>query len=86
MHKEEISIAKAKAHFSELINKVIYGHEEIIITKRGNPVAILTTPMDKGLYNVKGWLDEKDPFLTTLVNIENKRHVRKLRISKTHNK
>lgn len=82
MHKEEINIAEAKAHFSELINKVAYAHEEIIITKRGKPVAVLSNPSDKekGLASVKGWLDGESPFLKTVSEIVSKRHKQKLRV------
>lgn len=79
MFREEINIAKAKAHFSELINKVIYGKEEIVITKRGKPVAVISTPSAKGLASVDGWLKGDDPFFETIEEIVEKRHARRLR-------
>ncbi|MDH4099727.1 MAG: type II toxin-antitoxin system prevent-host-death family antitoxin [Nitrospirota bacterium] len=83
MHREAVSIAEAKSHFSELINKVAYGHEEIIITKRGKPIAVISAPSEKkGLASAKGWLDEKDPFFKTVDEIVEKRHSRGLRAAK----
>lgn len=84
MHREEISIAKAKTHFSELINKVVYGHEEIIITKRGKPVAVITAPEKKeaGLTAVKGWLKEDDAFFKEMDSIIKERHSKGLRAAK----
>jgi len=81
MHREEVSIAEAKTHFSELINKVVYGHEEIVITKRGKPVAVISTPevKGKGLASVSGWLDEKDPYFKELETVVEKRHKQGLR-------
>lgn len=84
MHKQEISIADAKTHFSELINKVIYGHEEIIITKRGKPVAVISVSDEKkaGLASVKGWLKEDDRFLKEMDKIIEDRHSKRLRTAK----
>jgi prevent-host-death family protein len=84
MHREEISIAKAKTHFSEMINKVVYGHEEIIITKRGKPVAVITAPEKKeaGLTTVKGWLNEDDAFFKEMDSIIKERHSKGLRAAK----
>ena len=84
MHREEISIAKAKTHFSELINKVVYGHEEIIITKRGKPVAVISVPEKKeaGLAAVKGWLKEDDIFFKEMDRIMEERHSKGLRAAK----
>ena len=78
MNEQTISVAEAKKHFSELLGKVAYGKEQILITKRGQPMARLV-PADhseRHLGDVKGWLDEKDPFFDTIDrSIENrKRH------------
>lgn len=82
MVRQEVSIAEAKAHLSELINRVIYAHEEIVITKRGRPVAVISFPQErreKGLASVKGWLGQDDPFFKDLDFIVEKRHAGKLR-------
>ena len=65
MIQETINIADAKKHFSDLLGRVAYGKEQIIITKRGKPMARLvpTDINDKHLAQAKGWLKEDDPFL-----------------------
>ena len=71
MNEQTISVAEAKKHFSELLGKVAYGKEQILITKRGQPMARLV-PADqpeRHLGDVKGWLDEKDPFFDTIDRI-----------------
>lgn len=77
---EKVSIADAKARFSELVNRVAYGHEQIVITKRGKPVAVLSNPSAKGLGSVKGWLNRNDPFLKEMEQIESRRRMGQLRI------
>jgi prevent-host-death family protein len=79
MSVREISIAEAKARLSELVNRVAYGRERIIITKRGKPIAILSAPSGKGLSAVKGWLQGQDVFFREVRAIEKKRHRRRLR-------
>jgi len=41
MNEQTISVADAKKHFSELLGKVAHGKEQILITKRGKPMARL---------------------------------------------
>ena len=79
MNEQTISIAEAKKHFSELLGKVAYGKEQILITKRGKPMARLI-PADreeKHLATAKGWLNEGDTFLKTIDHIvqTRKKHV-----------
>ena len=71
MSTQTISIADAKKHFSDLVGRVAYGKEQIIITKRGKPMARLvpTDVNDKHLAQAKGWLKEDDPFFKTIENI-----------------
>jgi prevent-host-death family protein len=80
--KNEVSIAEAKAKFSELVNRAAYGGERIVITKRGRPIAVLSPPSVGGLGSVKGWLNEQDPFFRDIEAIERKRHQTSLRASK----
>ena len=71
MNDQTISVAEAKKHFSELIGRVAYGKEQIIITKRGRAMARLI-PADhseRSLGDVKGWLDENDPFFDDINSI-----------------
>lgn len=41
-----ISVAEAKNHFSDLLNRVIYRREQIIISKHGKPVGALISTAD----------------------------------------
>jgi prevent-host-death family protein len=58
---DQIGAFEAKTHFSELINRVEMGREEIIITKRGRPVAKLSpVPKDaeKSISDIFNEIDE----------------------------
>lgn len=37
----EISVTEARAQFSELLNRVGYGGEEVVITRHGKPLVLL---------------------------------------------
>jgi prevent-host-death family protein len=80
IHKE-FSVAEAKKHFSEILSRVAYGHERIIILKRGKPLAVLLPPQEASkedhLSKVQGWLEEDDPFFTIMDRIvsDRKKHV-----------
>lgn len=80
--KNEMSIAEAKARFSELVNRAAYGGERIVITKRGKPIAILSAPMAGGLGSVRGWLDKGDSFFRDIDAIESRRHQTVMRAAK----
>lgn len=41
-----VSVAEAKNQFSDLLNRVIYRHERIIISKRGKPVGALISAQE----------------------------------------
>lgn len=42
----EIPITRARDELAELINRVAYGHERIILTRHSKPVACLVPPED----------------------------------------
>ncbi len=71
MSEQTINIVEAKKHFSELLGKVAYGKEQIVITKRGKPMARLIPAeySERHLGDVKGWLDEDDPFFNIINHI-----------------
>ena len=79
MKEHSVNVAEAKKHFSELLGKVAYGKEEIVITKRGRPMARLIPAehSERHLGDVKGWLDENDPFFDNinLIIQDRKNHV-----------
>jgi prevent-host-death family protein len=62
-----VNVAEAKKRLSDLLGRVAYGGETVLITRRGRPMARLVPPgpvaAGEGLAGVKGWLEDKDPFL-----------------------
>ena len=81
--RNEVSIADAKARFSELVNRAAYAGERIVITKRGKPIAILSAAAAGGLGSVKGWLDGGDPFFKDLEDLRQKRRRTGLRAARS---
>jgi len=71
MNQQTVSIVEAKKHFSNLIGRVAYGKEEIVITKKGKPMALLSPVKEnnKHLSEAKGWLEEGDPFFRIIESI-----------------
>jgi prevent-host-death family protein len=63
---KECSVAEAKKHFSELLGRVAYGGEHVLISKRGKPLAMLVPstrePAEDHLSKVEGWLEDDDSF------------------------
>jgi len=63
---EAVNVAEAKRRLSDLLGRVAYGGETVLITRRGRPMARLVPPEppepDAGLAGVRGWLDGDDPF------------------------
>lgn len=83
MRRSALNVAEAKAHFSELTNRVADGAEEIVVTKRGKPVARVRRAHERinnGLALVQGWLGKRDPFFSTIAEIERHRGTRVLRV------
>src|SRR5207245_3906330 len=65
--------ADAKRHFADLLGRVAYGGETITITRRGKPMARLV-PLDTDtavphVADAQGWLEDDDPFFTTIDTI-----------------
>jgi prevent-host-death family protein len=68
-----INVADAKRHFADLLGRVAYGGETIIITRHGKPMARLV-PVDADtaaphVADAQGWLEDDDSFFTTIVTI-----------------
>lgn len=61
----KLNVAEAKKQFSDLLGRVAYGGETIVITRRGRPLAKLAplaVEESSHLADVRGWLDDEDPF------------------------
>ncbi len=44
-----MSVTKARGEFAEIVNRVAYGHERIVITRRGKSVAAVVPAEDMDL-------------------------------------
>ena len=87
MTNREVGVAEAKKHLSELLGRVAYGGERIVISKRGKPMAVLIPPTESAkeghLSQVEGWLDEDDPFFETMGQIVSERAAHIPRVSQS---
>jgi len=83
MNQQAVSIVEAKKHFSNLIGRVAYGKEEIVITKKGKPMALLSPVKEnnKHLSQAKGWLEEGDPFFRIIESIIENRNAHTPRLN-----
>jgi len=63
---ESVNVAEAKKRLSDLLGRVAYGGESVLITRRGRPMARLVPPeppeAGESLAGVRGWLEDRDPF------------------------
>lgn len=70
---ESLNIAEAKKRLSELVGRVAHGREEILITRRGKPMARLVPVRDEdapsALAELQGWLEEDDEFFELMEDI-----------------
>ncbi len=79
----KVSVAEAKKSLSELLGRVAYGKETVTIVKRGRPMARLVPvagPSSRSLADVRGWLEDEDPFFRHMDQIVRDRHRRRPRV------
>ena len=69
------SLSEAKSKFSDIINRIIYKKEKILITKKGKKVAVIL-PIDefkdyeeKGLIGASGALSGLDDIVDEMVGV-----------------
>jgi prevent-host-death family protein len=79
-----VSVADAKREFSDLLGRVAYGGETVLITRRGKPMAKLV-PVEREERETRfsgvGWLDDDDPFFEIMDQIVAARARHRPRIS-----
>ena len=66
------NVAEAKKRFSDLLARVAFGGESVLITRRGKPMAKLVpveAPEEAHLDKIEGWLDDDDPFFEVIDEI-----------------
>lgn len=64
-----VNVAEAKKRFSDLLGRVAYGGETVIITRRGRPMAKLVPAAadeSEGLAAIHGWLEADDPLFASV--------------------
>jgi prevent-host-death family protein len=42
----EVPVTQARAEFAELVNRVVYGGERVVVTRHGKPLAALVSAAD----------------------------------------
>jgi prevent-host-death family protein len=80
-----LNVAEAKKQFSDLLGRVAYGGETILILRRGKPMARLVPPEDvqrPHLADARGWLEDEDPLFSILEDRARKRGARYPRVLK----
>lgn len=82
------NIGDAKKRFSELVGRVAFGGERVLITRRGKPMAKLVPADEPGsvphLADVRGWLDDEDPFFALMDGIVASRSKHRPRVLPGH--
>lgn len=84
---EMINVSDAKKHFSDILGRVFYGKEEVIIIRRNKAMARLMPIEQKGkihLADAKGWLDNNDEFFSDINEIVRTRGNRLPRVFHKH--
>ncbi len=82
----QISVAQAKQHLGELLGRVAYGKEQVLITRRGKPMAVLVPPGQREgrrhLADARGWLPNDDPFFDVMAQTARNRRAHRPRLPK----
>jgi len=85
--RTEMNVAEAKKRFSDLLGRVAYGGETILITRRGKPMARLVPPdasdATTHLGALEGWLDQSDPYFSIIDEIVASRERHRPRVART---
>ena len=68
-----LNVAEAKKHLSDLLGRVAYAGESVLITRRGKPMAKLVPAVDASSrdsgWPAKGWLEDDDPFFEIVADV-----------------
>ncbi len=69
---EMVNVVEAKRHFSDILGRVFYAKEEIVIVRRNKAMAKLipiSWSVKHHLADAKGWIDNNDEFFSTIDEI-----------------
>jgi prevent-host-death family protein len=58
--EQGIPVTQARADFAELVNRVVYGNERIVVTRHGRPLVALVSAADLDRLNELDRVDELD--------------------------
>ena len=67
--ERSFNVTEVKRRFSDLLSRVAYGGETILITRRGRPMAKLVPLGDETRphpADIQGWLEDDDPFFAEI--------------------
>jgi prevent-host-death family protein len=82
------NVAEAKRRFSDLLGRVAYGGETILITRRGRSMAKLV-PVGEATRRhpaeIQGWLEDDDPFFDEIDAVVAARPDRRPRVVRSEN-
>lgn len=72
-----VNVAEAKRRFSDLLGRVAYGGESVLITRRGKAMARLVPVKETGerdhLGRLRGWLEDEDPYFEIIEDVVRER-------------
>ncbi|WP_274911895.1 type II toxin-antitoxin system Phd/YefM family antitoxin [Streptomyces sp. WZ-12] len=68
----EIPVTQARAELADLINRVVYGGERVVVTRHGKPLAALVSAAD--LERLEEWgrseqAEERDQVISTVSSV-----------------
>ncbi|MFJ4478173.1 type II toxin-antitoxin system Phd/YefM family antitoxin [Streptomyces xanthochromogenes] len=63
----EIPVTQARAELAELINRVVYGGERVVVTRHGKPLVALVSAADLEKLEAEG--QEEEQVITSLSSV-----------------
>lgn len=79
-----VNVAEAKRRFSDLLGRVAYAGETVLITRRGRAMARLVPVREaeerRHLGSLQGWLDDEDPYFDIIEKTVRARRRRRPRV------
>ena len=61
----EVPVTQARAELAELINRVVYGGERVVVTRHGKPLAALVSAADLCRLEESG-AEEREPVISSV--------------------
>lgn len=82
----EVPVTQARAEFADLVNRVVYGGERIVVTRHGKPIAALVSAADLDLLErlAEAPTDNVVPFAPGRIERSQPAHERRVDIAAQH--